>query len=256
MSKLEAITICVNYDDFLEITLPRNIKHFDKYYIVTTPTDTKTIQVCQKVANDNPTKIHCITTDVFTWKGAKFNKGAAIDLAIQNLKYQDWVGTIDSDTLLHNTFRQDFLDFATDIECSYASRRYDVPTFNEWKEIDGNPDLIKTKRLYRGIGYGNNFFWNYRSNIFQDILERTGGWPYPNWFPHVAESDWMFRNLWSDWIYDPRLNDDPIQHELPNNDRAANPDKLKQLPFHCIHLGETGRNESSRVTRKFEYEPI
>lgn len=252
MNKLEAITVCVNYSDFLEITLPRNIKHFDSYYVVTSTTDETTVDVCKKVAVDNPGKLHCIQTDIFTWKGAKFNKGAAIDLAIQNLKHLDWVGTIDSDTLLHDSFRKDFLSIATNIESSYASRRYDVPTFKEWQEILENPDKLKEKRLYRGIGYGNNFFWNYKSQVFNDILTRTKGWPYPNWLPHVAESDWMFRNLWSDWIYDPPLNNAENQHEIPNNDRPANPDLLKELPFYCVHLGETGRNESSRVTPKFE----
>jgi hypothetical protein len=58
--------------------------------------------------------------------------------------------------------------------------------------------------------------------------------------------------MWSDWIYDPPLNDSPDQHEILHNDRPVNPKKLQQLPFYCIHLGETGKNESSRLTPEFK----
>lgn len=243
--KIEAVIICVNYSDFLDITLNENLKHFDQIIVVTSKEDIDTQSICKKY---NAT---CLETNAFYLNDAKFNKGMAIDVGFSYLKYKDWVINLDADIVLPDNFRDKFLEEASDIECSYASRRYDIQTYKEWEEVKIDKNKLKNKLLYRGIGYGNFFCFNYNSKIFQNLINTTNGFPYPNWFPHVAESDWIFRNRWSDWIYDPQLNDDPNQHDITNNDRAKNPDKLKELSFKVIHLGQTGRNESSRITPKF-----
>jgi hypothetical protein len=244
--KIEAVIISVNYSDFLDICLSKNHMHFDNIIVVTTPEDVNTISICKNYEN-----VLCIKTDAFFFKGAKFNKGLAINVGLKCLKYKDWVVNLDSDTVLPENFRELFVNETSDIECSYGCRRYDVPTFKEWQEIEKNQDALKDKLLYRGVGYGNFFSFNYNSSIFKKLNQESNGLPYPYWIGTVAESDWIFRNYWSDWIYDPALNDDPNQHYFKNNDRAKNPKYLKQLSFNVIHLGETGRNESARVTKIF-----
>lgn len=242
---LEAVIISVNYSDFLEINLNKNVKHFDNIIVVTSEDDVITQELCKKY------KTLCIKTNAFYLNNAKFNKGLAIDVGFSYLQHKDWVVNLDSDIILPDNFREIFLKEAKDIECSYSARRYDIQTYKEWIEVEKDPSKLNGKLLYRGIGYGNFFCFNYNSPTFQNLLKTTNGLPYPSWFPHVAESDWIFRNCWSDWIYDPQLNDDPNQHDITNNDRAKNPDKLKELSFKVIHLGQTGRNESSRITPKF-----
>jgi hypothetical protein len=246
MLKIEAVIISVNYSDFLEICLSKNYKHFDNIVVVTTPEDGKTMEICKKYEN-----ILCVKTDAFFFQGAKFNKGLAIDVGFRYLKHKDWIVNLDSDTILPDNFRELFLNEATDIECSYGARRYDVPTYKEWLEIEKDSSRLKDKTLYRGIGYGNFFCFNYNGSIFKNLNEQTQNLPYPHWIGTVAESDWIFRNYWSDWIYDPSLSDDPNLHGLENKDRPEKVKYLKQLSFNIIHLGETGRNESSRVTKLF-----
>jgi len=243
--KIEAIIVCVNYYDFLEITLQKNAKHFDNIIVLSSEKDLLTQQVCSKYQN-----CFLVKTDAFYYKNAFFNKGLAIDVGFQFLKFKDWIINLDADIVLHENFRIDFFKEAIDINSSYSTRRYDIPTFNEWLDIQKDPKALNKKLLYRGIGYGNFFCFNYNSEVFQNLLNQTSC-PYPAWFPHVAESDWIFRNYWSDWIYDPKLNDDPNQHNIENKDRPLNPNLLKELSFKIIHLGETGKNEKGRVTPEF-----
>ena len=40
--KIEAVTVCVNYSDLLEITLDNNINHFDNVIILTSIEDLDT----------------------------------------------------------------------------------------------------------------------------------------------------------------------------------------------------------------------
>jgi hypothetical protein len=244
--KIEAIIICVNYSDFLEISLSKNTKYFDNIIVVTSLQDKITEEICHKY------KVTCIKTDAFYIDNAKFNKGLAINVGFSFLEYKDWVINLDADIILPDNFRDLFFKEAVDIESSYAARRYDIPTYQEWEKVEKDISYLNNKLLYRGIGYGNFFCFNYQSSTFQSLLTKTSNLPYPYWFPHVAESDWIFRNAWSDWIYDPPLNDDPNQHNIQNNDRPINPNLLKELSFKVIHLGETGQNESSRLTSKFE----
>ena len=49
ISGIIALTVCINYSDYLENTLPYNRQYFTEYYIVTEKTDINTI----KLAEDN-----------------------------------------------------------------------------------------------------------------------------------------------------------------------------------------------------------
>ena len=48
MTKIEGIIICVNYSDFLDITLDQNLKHFDQIIVVTDEKDIGTHEICKK----------------------------------------------------------------------------------------------------------------------------------------------------------------------------------------------------------------
>ena len=56
---LEAVTVCVNYADFLEETIPYNLPQIDLWTIVTTPEDTQTQNVCTRYG------LRCLKTDCF-----------------------------------------------------------------------------------------------------------------------------------------------------------------------------------------------
>lgn len=91
MIPLRVIIVSVDFGDFLAETLPYNRHHYSEVMIVTTPTDSETIEV----AKSNNASIY--TTDVFHRNGAAFNKFAAIEEALNYFGRHGWIVFKDAD---------------------------------------------------------------------------------------------------------------------------------------------------------------
>jgi hypothetical protein len=91
--RIAGLTICVNYADFLERTLPAWAAGLDETLVVTTPTDQATLQLCARQG----VRVHA--TDVFFACGASFNKGGALDEGVTLLAPADWLLIFDADCL-------------------------------------------------------------------------------------------------------------------------------------------------------------
>jgi hypothetical protein len=91
---MKGITVCVDYWDYLEITLPKNLHHFEDFLVVTAPQDTATQELCKKYA----VKTHI--TDAFYRKGAHFNKWLALEEGLDVLGRLGWLCIIDSDIIM------------------------------------------------------------------------------------------------------------------------------------------------------------
>lgn len=101
MDEIVAITVCINYSDYLEDTLPHNRYMFKEFYIITEEDDTKTINLAKK---------HNCTLHFTKQRNANraiFNKSAMIR-EIQQIvhnKYKDkWICIIDADCYISNSF--------------------------------------------------------------------------------------------------------------------------------------------------------
>jgi len=92
---MRGLVVCVNYDDYLAITLPANARHMTEIVVVTTPADTATHAVVATVPS-----ARCYKTNAFYRNSAKFNKGAAIEEAFTALGREGWILVWDADTLL------------------------------------------------------------------------------------------------------------------------------------------------------------
>jgi len=96
---VNGITVSVNYDDLLAVTLPRNAKLLERVVVVTTPDDHRTLAVTARVPN---AVVYC--TDAFTRDGATFNKGLAIEEGLSFMGRRGWLLSFDSDVLLPPDF--------------------------------------------------------------------------------------------------------------------------------------------------------
>lgn len=94
MYQFRSITICVEYTDFLALTLPFNAPWFSDTLIVTSEQDTKTQQYCI----DN--EIRCHVTDAFYRRGAVFNKWAALEEGLDVYGRHGWLCLLDADVAL------------------------------------------------------------------------------------------------------------------------------------------------------------
>ena len=119
--RLEAVTVSVGFDDLLDITLTTNHPHLDTMVVVTSHEDRKTQQGAAKHG------AICVTTDLFSKNGRKFNKGAAINAGMSHFQYHGWRLHLDSDITLPDNFRRILFNH-THLErsCLYGADRFDV----------------------------------------------------------------------------------------------------------------------------------
>lgn len=110
---IKSLVVCVEYDDFLSFTLPRNKHHFSKTLVVTSPHDQATIDLAAKEG------VECFVTDAFYRHGADFNKGLAIEEAFDVLGRNGWICVWDADII----FPSDIY-FPREESCLYSPKRF------------------------------------------------------------------------------------------------------------------------------------
>lgn len=93
-SGIKSITICVDYDDLLAVTLPRNKRHFDRTLVVTAPHDRATQLIAEREGCET------YITDAFYRDGAAFNKGAAMEEGFDILGRDGWICIWDADIVM------------------------------------------------------------------------------------------------------------------------------------------------------------
>ena len=120
---IEAVTVCVNYSDYLTWTIGQNKHIFDNYIVVTSPKDKDTIRLC----GDHSVK--CIQTDVFA---EGHHKAAGINVGLDNLKRTDWLCHIDADIVLPNKTRKLLHIAKLNPEKIYGIDRQNIKGFETW----------------------------------------------------------------------------------------------------------------------------
>jgi hypothetical protein len=119
--RLEVVTTCVGFDDFLDETLAYNHGQVDTMIVVTTHQDWKTQGVARKHG------ALCVQTDLFFKNGRQFNKGAAINSGFDYFQYHGWRMHLDCDIALPANFRRMLFNHThLDQSCLYGADRFDV----------------------------------------------------------------------------------------------------------------------------------
>lgn len=100
MPAIRALTVSVGYGEILAITLPRNMRHFTEAVVVTSPDDSQTQDAAMGVPG-----VRVFVTDAFTRPGSngvvpRFNKGLAVEEALDFMGREGWLAIVDADILL------------------------------------------------------------------------------------------------------------------------------------------------------------
>jgi len=119
--RLEAVTVCIGFDDYLDVTLALNHPHLDTMIVVTSHDDRKTQLVAQKHG------AICVQSDLFKKNGRHFNKGAAINAGMDHFQYHGWRIHLDADIVLPDNFRRILFNHShLDQSAIYGADRVDV----------------------------------------------------------------------------------------------------------------------------------
>lgn len=153
--RLSALTICVDYSDYLALALPSWSGLFDRVLVVTHPADRATQLFCQQ--HDTP----YVETDIFFANNTPFNKGGAINkglAALQPLAADDWLAFVDSDIVFPP-------GYCLPVETFEPNRLYGAPRrmcrkYADWELYKATNSLARMpayfgnkKNVSRIIGY-------------------------------------------------------------------------------------------------------
>ena len=237
--KIEAVSICLNFSDFLAHTLPFNKNIFDRLVIVTSHEDKETPRVCEYY------HVECIRTNVF---GEDFNKAKGINVGLNHLSRLDWLVHYDCDIIFPPRTRH-LLEIAKLREDTlYSAHRQMCPSYEEFAKWLAMPTTEHECDIYlhnRGFPLGTqigkltknqndsaDLGWT-ACGYFQMWNEKNKAKKiYPEQFAGFASSDLYFSYQW------------------PREYSAIIPE------FSLIHLqtddhGKMGDNWSGRKTKKF-----
>jgi hypothetical protein len=187
---MNALTVCVNYHDYLALTLPLNRRHFRRFLVVTSPEDNQTAHLAAQWNCD----LH--VTDAFTRGGADFNKWLALEEGLDVLGRQGVLCLLDADTVLPPELRVEHHSHGVTLNETAVLRGMlltplrhmmldatkPIPPYNEW-------DQYKL--------HGNQGEWAGYCQIFHadDPVLGDPPWHETNW-RHAGGADSLFQRKW------------------------------------------------------------
>jgi hypothetical protein len=183
------ISVSTNYDDLLNIVIPQNSKFFDKWYIITSEDDEKTIQVIHKYNHPN---IEIVYFDFYA-DNKSFNKGGAIGYVQSNVIPNNYAGDVlllDSDIYLPDNFTELVNNIETKENILYGTnKRYDYYSHDHFVNNIVDYDYPGSRCFF-------GYFQLYKYN--KDFLYRD------SW--NCAGCDLEFMHFFSSKITIPNMN--------------------------------------------------
>ncbi len=141
---IEAVTVCLHYDDFLEQTIRVNQPLFDDWVVVTSQADAGTIAVCTRYG------VRTAFCPYFNRGGQDFAKASAINIGLAHLKLEDWVLHLDADIALPRSTRKHLANVELDPSCIHGIDRVECSSKAEWLSWLTNPDPYEKHYFHRG----------------------------------------------------------------------------------------------------------
>ena len=138
---MKAVTVCVEFDDLLRVTLPRYLGLFESVLVVTSEDDKKTVEYVTWLGHQHP-NVDFWRTHTFETGGAQFNKGLALEGAMDQIGREGWICVFDADMMLPEK-----VVFPELRQCLlYGTRRYELEKKEKW------PAYV-TSESWKGLPY-------------------------------------------------------------------------------------------------------
>lgn len=175
---MKSIVVSVDYHDLLEITLSRNIRHFDKTLVVTNTKDYQTYSVAKNLGAE------VYQTDAFYKFGASFNKGLAMELGLQKLGKDGWIVVWDADTLFPDSI---------DIPNKEIGKLYGARRKVAYNESQFNFNALAKAEYYNDINEIPGYFQMFHAD---DPAIKDKEYWYPVTWRHAGGCDSFFQTKW------------------------------------------------------------
>ena len=137
--RIDALTTCVGLSDILSWMLLFSKSAFDRLVVVTKPTDTDTIRVCDFH------NVEVFKTEAF---GERFNKGRAINACLAYMQPKGFVAHCDCDILLPNHTRKVLQSIGLQEDCIYGFDRYTLKTPKQLFNFISQPKPFLESNVY------------------------------------------------------------------------------------------------------------
>ncbi len=134
--RIEAVTVCVDYADFLEITLPGIRRAVDDLVVVTSPADRRTRELCRSRG------VRTVVTTAMFDHGRKFSLGAAINAGLRLLDPDDWVLVVDADIVLPTWTRETLEGAELSPRKLYGVDRVHCRGWHTWRRFQATPRAL------------------------------------------------------------------------------------------------------------------
>ncbi len=158
--RIDAITVCVGYDDYLEATIRHTLSQVDSYTIVTTPEDKATKTLAKSLG------CKVVLSDLIKEGGAAFAKGRGMNDGLGTLRETaDWILVLDADVILPETFRASIDSFTLNPGALYYTKR--------WGPADP-AQLPKFLDALEGGATWHDLFWQFGNKQRARKTDRLG----------------------------------------------------------------------------------
>ncbi len=125
---IEAVTVCVDYGDFLRAVAPFNRPLLDRWIVVTRASDQETREVCRNYS------IECLLTEDFDLDGG-FSKSHGINRGLEQLQGDGWLMHLDADVAMPFDTRQCLENAHLQSDCIYGCNRLNVTGWEAWQRV-------------------------------------------------------------------------------------------------------------------------
>jgi len=198
---MQGLTVCVDYADMLARTLHRWALALDGVTVVSTASDTDTAALCDKHAN-----VRLIVTDEFYANGAAFDKGGAMNAALDHgaLSGAVWCCVFDADIMPPR-------DWESDLPRLEYGNLYGAHRWQAQNETDTPEDIDALELVRLGDQQFPGYFW-----LFHAKDRRIKTPMFTRW-RHAGGYDSDFQDQWPEG-------------------------KKVRLPTRLVHLGRDGQN--------------
>jgi len=220
-ARIDCIAVCIDYDDFLELTLDRYQQTFDEVVVVSSASDRRTLALCAHAG------VRCVLSERARFRGLDFNLPALVNDGYAALKPEDWVCKLDPDIHLPENARSLLESCLDDPDPLWGSRRYFCASRGRFDEFAQAGDYGLLEPPYEAgeeiLGFLQLF--NVRSAY---LAGRSVPYEEERYAPPSRTNDRLFNALW------------PLEQR-------------RRLPFDVVHLGldAIGTNWKGRRSPRF-----